>query len=116
MMPASGATVRAARYAVTPSRVWRFLCFRTFRYDRLSISRQLPAHWAKLGSNKQKRGNQMKRLLITTGLISGCLVTGVTAQVELKTYADKDGYLNVQALTCAQLVGTFQEDADLLTT
>src|SRR5215204_5951849 len=38
------------------------------------------------------------------------------AQVQLKTYADKDGFLDVQALTCAQLAGTFQEDADLLTT
>ena len=38
------------------------------------------------------------------------------AQVELKTYADSSGFLNVQKLTCAQLAGTFQEDANLLTT
>jgi HdeA/HdeB family len=37
------------------------------------------------------------------------------AQVELKTYADQDGYLDVQTLTCAQLANTFQEDADYLT-
>lgn len=37
------------------------------------------------------------------------------AQVELKTYADRDGYLDVQKLTCAQLANTFQEDADYLT-
>ncbi len=36
------------------------------------------------------------------------------AQVELKTYADEKGYINVRALTCAQLAGTFQEDADFL--
>jgi hypothetical protein len=36
------------------------------------------------------------------------------AQVELKTYADRDGYLDVQKLTCAQLANTFQEDADYL--
>jgi hypothetical protein len=36
--------------------------------------------------------------------------------VPLASYADKDGYIDVQALTCAQLAGTFQEDADLLTT
>jgi hypothetical protein len=36
------------------------------------------------------------------------------AQVSLSTYADKDGYVDVQKLTCAQLAGTFQEDADLL--
>ena len=37
------------------------------------------------------------------------------AQVELKTYADANGNLDVQALTCAQLAGTFQEDADFMT-
>jgi hypothetical protein len=36
------------------------------------------------------------------------------AQVELKTYMDDKGYLNVRTLTCAQLAGTFQEDADFL--
>jgi hypothetical protein len=38
-----------------------------------------------------------------------------SAQVELKTYADSDGYIDVQKLTCAQLANTFQEDADYLT-
>ena len=37
------------------------------------------------------------------------------AQVELKTYANRDGYIDVQALTCAQLANTYQEDADYLT-
>jgi hypothetical protein len=37
-----------------------------------------------------------------------------TAQVALKTYADEKGYINVRTLTCAQLAGTFQEDADFL--
>ncbi|MBV9752451.1 MAG: hypothetical protein JO188_08030 [Hyphomicrobiales bacterium] len=45
-----------------------------------------------------------------------CIATGANAQVELKTYADSDGFLNVQTLSCGQLAGTFQEDADLLTT
>ena len=45
-------------------------------------------------------------------------VTGAIAQnpSPLSSYADADGYLDVQALTCAQLAGTYQEDADLLTT
>jgi len=58
----------------------------------------------------------MRRLLLATAAISTCLVSAANAQVELKSYADADGYLNVQELTCAQLAGTFQEDADLLTT
>jgi len=37
------------------------------------------------------------------------------AQVDLSTYADAEGFLNVQALTCAQLANTWQEDADRLT-
>ena len=32
----------------------------------------------------------------------------------LSTYANKDGYIDVQKLTCAQLANTFQEDADYL--
>jgi HdeA/HdeB family len=36
------------------------------------------------------------------------------AQVELKTYADAKGYLNVRTLTCGQLANTYQEDADFL--
>ena len=58
----------------------------------------------------------MRMLMLATAAITGCLVTGASAQVELKTYADKDGYINVQELSCGQLAGTFQEDADMLTT
>jgi len=58
----------------------------------------------------------MKTRLLATGLLTVCLHSGALAQAELKSYADKEGFLNVQALTCAQLAGTFQEDADLLTT
>ena len=36
------------------------------------------------------------------------------AQVELKTYANAAGYIDVQALTCAQLANTFQDDTDYL--
>src|SRR5829696_2235166 len=36
------------------------------------------------------------------------------AQVMLSTYANKDGYVDVQKLTCGQLANTFQEDADYL--
>lgn len=35
-------------------------------------------------------------------------------QVGLDKYVDKNGYLNVQALTCGQLANTFQEDANNL--
>ena len=36
------------------------------------------------------------------------------AQVALTTYADDKGYINVKALTCAQLANTSQDDANFL--
>ena len=56
----------------------------------------------------------VKSLILCCGVIA--LAGPAYAQVELKTYADRDGYIDVQALTCAQLANTFQEDADMLTT
>ena len=49
-------------------------------------------------------------------VIAALCITAVVAyaQVPLSTYTDADGYLDVQKLTCGQLAGTFQEDADLL--
>ena len=43
-------------------------------------------------------------------------ITGLEAraQTDLSAYADANGYLDVQKLTCAQLAGTWQEDADKL--
>ena len=42
-------------------------------------------------------------------------VSAAQAQVELSTYADAKGNLDVQKLTCAELANTFQEDADFMT-
>ena len=56
----------------------------------------------------------MKKL----GLIAGMLMLALSsahAQVQLDTYADTNGNIDVQKLTCAQLANTFQEDADFLT-
>jgi hypothetical protein len=54
--------------------------------------------------------------ILCCGLVIAVWGSGpARAQVELKTYADPDGYLDVQKLTCAQLANTFQEDADYLT-
>ena len=49
----------------------------------------------------------MSAALMTVG-------TGAKAQVDLSTYADANGFLDIQALTCAQLAGTWQDQADLL--
>jgi HdeA/HdeB family len=49
---------------------------------------------------------------VTVGFASSAIAQTATP---LSTYADKDGYLDVQALSCAQLAGTYQEDANYLT-
>jgi HdeA/HdeB family protein len=62
---------------------------------------------------------QQKLLILAAmGLtISSAFVnSSADAQVDLSTYADAEGYIDVQALTCAQLAGTWQDQADLLTT
>ena len=54
-----------------------------------------------------------KSCLYAAGLLM--LTLGAAqAQAELKSYADADGNIDVQKLTCAQLAGTFQEDADFM--
>lgn len=40
--------------------------------------------------------------------------SGSRAQTPLSAYMDANGFIDVQTLTCAQLAGTFQEDADYL--
>jgi hypothetical protein len=54
-----------------------------------------------------------KALLSGTALLT--FASATQAQVMLSTYADKNGYVDVQKLTCEQLANTFQEDADYLT-
>jgi hypothetical protein len=57
-------------------------------------------------------------MLKTTSVVLASLFIAQTAQaaVELSTYADRNGYIDVQKLTCAQLANTFQEDANFLAT
>lgn len=50
-------------------------------------------------------------------LILGALIvmsSPAYAQVPLTSYQDGNGFIDVQALTCAQLINTYQEDADTL--
>ena len=76
-----------------------------------------------VSSGKSNRGNGFGslrradwRMALVTAATLIASVSTTQAQVELKTYADAKGYLNVRALTCAQLANTFQEDADFLGT
>jgi HdeA/HdeB family len=58
----------------------------------------------------------MRKLVMITAIITSFALPTAHAQVDLSAYADAEGYINVQALTCAQLANTWQEDADRLTT
>ena len=58
----------------------------------------------------------MRKLLISVAMAAAMMTAGsdAKAQVDLSTYADAEGFLDIQALTCAQLAGTWQDQADLL--
>ncbi len=58
----------------------------------------------------------MRKILILAATILGAACSNVQAQTDLTAYADAEGYIDVQALTCAALAGTWQGDADRLTT
>jgi len=55
----------------------------------------------------------MKKLLLVTS-VHVLASMPAQSQTPLAAYADDKGYIHVQELTCAQLAGTFQEDADFL--
>jgi hypothetical protein len=58
----------------------------------------------------------MRKLLIPAAMAIAMMMPGSSAkaQVDLSAYADAEGFLDIQALTCAQLAGTWQDQADLL--
>jgi hypothetical protein len=58
----------------------------------------------------------MRTSLIWTATCLSLVSATARAQVDLSTYVDANGFINVQALTCAQLANTWQQDADMLTT
>ena len=58
----------------------------------------------------------MRTMVIIATTIFAAVSSHVHAQTDLTAYADANGYIDVQALTCAALAGTWQGDADRLTT
>jgi HdeA/HdeB family len=71
---------------------------------------------AKAYSQETRKKNTMRRLLISAAIGVAMMTSGpgAKAQVDLSAYADAEGFLDIQALTCAQLAGTWQDQADLL--
>jgi len=58
----------------------------------------------------------MRKTIVLIAVCLGLATSGAKAQVDLTSYTDANGYLNMQALTCAQLANTWQQDADMLAT
>jgi hypothetical protein len=58
----------------------------------------------------------MRKNLMSAAVVATLIMVGSSAkaQVNLSEYADPEGFLDIQALTCAQLAGTWQDQADLL--
>jgi HdeA/HdeB family len=56
----------------------------------------------------------MRKVMVLAAAALALTSLEARAQTDLKAYADANGYLDVQKLTCAQLAGTWQEDADKL--
>jgi len=57
----------------------------------------------------------MHRSLVLAAILGLAVAQSALAQTSLSAYADSEGRLDVQKLTCAQLAGTWQDDADMLT-
>ena len=62
---------------------------------------------------REEKMRKLSILMATAALLAG---TNAQAQVPLSAYTDANGFIDVQTLMCSQLAGTFQEDADMLTT
>jgi hypothetical protein len=59
----------------------------------------------------------MKKFLLASSVAAMAVAGAAKADpVDLTAYADKDGFIDIQKLTCGQLANTYQEDADHLTT
>jgi len=55
-------------------------------------------------------------MLTVATMVAAVVSSNAKAQTDLTAYADAEGYVDVQTLTCAALAGTWQGDADRLTT
>ena len=58
----------------------------------------------------------MRQIILTASLFCALGSAAALAQqpIPLTAYADKNGFIKVQELTCGQLADTYQEDADNL--
>jgi hypothetical protein len=65
--------------------------------------------------NEPDKETTMRKALALVAMAAALTTSAAVAQTPLTAYTDANGFIDVQKLTCAQLAGTFQEDADALT-
>ena len=59
----------------------------------------------------------MKKTMLLGFATAMAMLSAAKAEpVDLSAYADANGFIDVQKLTCGQLANTYQEDANALTT
>jgi hypothetical protein len=66
------------------------------------------------GKRVRLLGRTDLRIVAVAAAMLAASTSASHAQVDLTTYTDAKGYLNVRGLTCAQLANTYQEDANFL--
>jgi hypothetical protein len=55
-----------------------------------------------------------KTMLLGFSMAMAMLAPAMADPVDLSAYVDANGFIDVQALTCAQLANTYQSDANVL--
>ena len=81
---------------------------------RLGVRLKNRNNFPRWDEHRAKGSDNMRKILILAAAVLAISVSNVRAQVDLSAYADAEGFLNVQTLTCAQLANTWQGDADRL--
>jgi inactivated superfamily I helicase len=81
--------------------------FRALEAASIALQHSRRARTPKLGAQEMKFVIPFCATMICAG--------AAQAQTDLTAYADANGNIDVQKLTCKQLAGTWQEDADFLT-
>lgn len=94
------------------ARLCRRCIARVYRFCETTIDRVFTASCTQLAL----RSAGIRKILFLATIALAVASSDVQGQTDLTAYADAEGYIDVQALTCAALAGTWQGDADRLTT
>jgi hypothetical protein len=85
-------------------------------HGRLTSKRNRTIHHRRRSLSDVNGSYEMRKVLMLSAIGLVIASRDASAQVDLSAYADANGYIDVQVLTCAQLANTWQQDADKLTT